>query len=212
MSYDVPLHPSIDLFVREKISREDATRQMNTARAVLQRFRDQAGVVLADEVGMGKTFVALAAAVSVTLHDSERRPVVVMVPSSVKDKWPRDFQVFLENCVSPEIAARLDWGVASRAVEFLKLIDDPPERRKSLIFVTPGAMSQTLADPFVKFALLRQALSNRRGADDLRRALTRFAGDLLRCGWLDRRDHGLWAALLEKPPHKWRRVLVRLRR
>lgn len=209
MSLDVPLHPSIDLFVSEKISCEDAARQMNTARAILERFRDQPGVVLADEVGMGKTFVALAAAVSVTLNDPDRRPVVVMVPSSVKDKWPRDFEVFRENCVSPEVAEQLTCGVASRAVEFLKLVDDPPERRRSLIFATHGAMSRNLGDPFVKFALLRQALKGRRGAEDLRRALTRFAGDLLQQRTrLDKRDPGLWAALLDKPPRKWRRVLV----
>lgn len=209
MSYDVSLHPSIDLFVREKISREDATRQMSTARALLGRFRDQAGVILADEVGMGKTFVALATAVSVALNDPDRRPVVVMVPSSVREKWPRDFEVFREHCVSREVADQLEYGVAWRAVEFLKLIDDPPERRKSLIFVTHNAMSRNLADPFVKFALLRQALKRRRDADTVSRALTRFAGDLLNCGWLHNRDPGLWQELLDKPPRKWRNVLIR---
>ena len=36
-----------------------STRQMNTVSAVLKQFDTFPGVILADEVGMGKTFVAL---------------------------------------------------------------------------------------------------------------------------------------------------------
>ena len=43
-----------------RISPEDAERQRGTAAEILRRLEHQPGVVLADEVGMGKTFVALA--------------------------------------------------------------------------------------------------------------------------------------------------------
>jgi len=43
---------------RKQISREDADRQTET-------LRDQPGVLLADEVGMGKTYVAMAVIASV---------------------------------------------------------------------------------------------------------------------------------------------------
>src|SRR5215831_10285500 len=48
----------IRLHVEGRISAEDATRQEATAHEILQRLARQPGLILADEVGMGKTFVA----------------------------------------------------------------------------------------------------------------------------------------------------------
>lgn len=48
----------------DRISQEDAGRQRRAAIEILARLHGQPGIVLADEVGMGKTFVALAVAVS----------------------------------------------------------------------------------------------------------------------------------------------------
>jgi SNF2 family DNA or RNA helicase len=76
----------INLFVEGRIQEYAANRQEDTAREILRRLGNQPGLVLADEVGMGKTFVALAVATSVALSDSQRRPVVVMVPPSLKEK------------------------------------------------------------------------------------------------------------------------------
>jgi len=67
-----PLNRKIDLHVEGRISAEDAARQERTAREILARLTRQPGVILADEVGMGKTFVALAVAVSVALEDRRR--------------------------------------------------------------------------------------------------------------------------------------------
>ena len=87
----------IRLHVKGRISEEDAARQDRTARDILKRLSKQPGLILADEVGMGKTFVALAVAVSVALENRGKRPVVVMVPSSfcgtfrsarMKTRWP----------------------------------------------------------------------------------------------------------------------------
>ena len=44
----------------QKIAPEDGARQQETARSILADFERQPGVILADEVGMGKTYVALA--------------------------------------------------------------------------------------------------------------------------------------------------------
>ncbi len=53
----------------KRISREDADRQSATVKEILRRLERQPGLVLADEVGMGKTFVALAVAVArMALH------------------------------------------------------------------------------------------------------------------------------------------------
>lgn len=46
----------------DRISEHDALRQLRTIAEILRRLPDQPGIVLADEVGMGKTFVALGVA------------------------------------------------------------------------------------------------------------------------------------------------------
>ena len=144
-----PFCSDIDLHVKGRISPEDALRQKKTAVEILKRLAKQPGLILADEVGMGKTFVALAVAISVALKNRGKRPVVVMVPSSLKEKWPSDFALFCEKCLPEDVAKRIRYGRAERAVEFLKHLDDPPERRNSVIFMTHGAMSRGLNDHWV---------------------------------------------------------------
>src|SRR5436190_2487757 len=111
-----PFQEGINLHVVDRISPDDAIRQTESARAILRRLADQPGVVLADEVGMGKTFVALAVAASVALSD-RKRPVVVMVPPSLREKWPRDFGVFAEQCVTDELRGRLSFASAETGVQ-----------------------------------------------------------------------------------------------
>ena len=100
MSWQHILHPQIDLQGSKRISEQDATRQRLSAKHILESFVDTPGQILADEVGMGKTFVALAVAASVGLKDN--RPVVIMVPPAVLEKWQRVFSVFVENCLPPQ--------------------------------------------------------------------------------------------------------------
>jgi hypothetical protein len=47
------LSPRVDLH-NHRISEQDASRQMRTAAEILRRLEHRPGVVLADEVGMGK--------------------------------------------------------------------------------------------------------------------------------------------------------------
>lgn len=203
-----PFCQEIDLHVKGRISAEDAARQKTTAREILKRLVKQPGLILADEVGMGKTFVALAVAVSVALSNKGKRPVVIMAPSSLKEKWPADFALFCEKCLPPDLAKRIRSGQAERAVQFLKLLDDPPKRRKSIIFLTHGAMSRGLNDHWVMLALIRQSLYRRKGIDRLRNALCRSMGDLLQMKWAENRDDGIWAKLLATHPSAWLPLLV----
>jgi hypothetical protein len=197
----------IDLFVRGRITSADASRQQRTAIEILRRFGDRPGIILADEVGMGKTFVALAVAASVALKDSLRRPVVVMVPPSLQQKWPRDFSVFREHCLPPKMGAKLTHATAVRAVEFLKLLDDPVERRKSIIFLTHGAMYRGLQDGWVKLAIIQRSLWRRRNTEALKRSLYRNAGSLLGMKWVQNRCPEIWEKLLAVPPDRWLRIL-----
>ena len=180
MNQRYPYDERINLHVKERIAPEDAARQQRTAHELLHRLEDQPGVILADEVGMGKTFVALAAACSVALSDKRRRPVVIMVPSSLREKWPRDFELFREKCLPKDLAKRLTYAKADRGVQFLKYLDDDVNDRHSLLFVTHGALSRSLADHWVKLALIRQALLYRKNVNELRNSLARHMGKLLR--------------------------------
>jgi ERCC4-related helicase len=211
VTYKFRLHEGIDLAGSGRITPEDAERQMTTAKEILARLRKRPGLILADEVGMGKTYVSLAVAASVSLNDKARRPVVVMVPPSLKEKWPKDFQLFRERCLSPEASDRLTFASADRAVDFLKLLDDPLSTRKSLIFLTHGAMSPSrkLSDHWVKLAVIRRAIYRRKDIDGLRRALYRFSGELLRKGEITRKNPKVWEALLNSDPDDWYDVLCK---
>lgn len=198
-----PYCEDIRLHVAGRISEEDATRQERTAREILKRLSSQPGLILADEVGMGKTFVSLAVAVSVARANRGRQPVVVMVPPSLKEKWPTDFSMFCERCLPERLRDNIRAGRADSAVQFLKLLDDPPERHSSVIFLTHGAMSRGLDDHWVMLALIWRTLHKRRDVQRLRNALCRIMGDLLQQKWIDHRDAGLWERLLAKHPSQW---------
>jgi len=78
---------------KSQIGSEDAGRQTKTAREILRDLRQQPGVLLADEVGMGKTYVAMAVIAStVSALRTQNRPVVVMMPRGLRFKWQRDWE------------------------------------------------------------------------------------------------------------------------
>ncbi len=200
----------IQLHVEGRIDAKDAARQTATAREILRRLAQQPGLVLADEVGMGKTFVALAVAVSVALSDKRRRPVVVMVPPALKEKWPGDFAVFASMCLDGKLRSRVRAAPAESALELLKYLDAPPDKRPSLIFLTHGAMHRGLADGWVKLAVIQRAIKGRHNTPKLRRALNRCLGGLLRMDWVHRRGgEALWDQLLGTRPQHWHGVLLR---
>ena len=212
MSYSYPFHDSVNLHVENRISESDARRQTATAKAILERLEHRPGLILADEVGMGKTFIALAVATSVALGDSQKRPVVVMVPPSLKEKWPKDFKLFKEKCIANdngEIGLTAD--IAGDAIQFLKMLDDPPATRKSIIFLTHGAMSPSrrLRDGYVKLAIVQRALHRRHDTDDIRRSIGRYAGKLLRMNHVTNQNPHVWLKLLERDPRDWLKVLER---
>lgn len=209
MGWRYSLSDGINLHVPGRIAREDADRQIATAKEILCRLREQPGVILADEVGMGKTFVGLAVATSVAHSDPGGRPCVVMVPSALKDKWPREFKTFREKCFGRRAPDALTATSAERAGQFFKLIDNPRAKRPGLIFLTHGAMNRALGDGWIRLALIQQALHGRRGASNVRRALSRCMGRLLQMTWVDRSDPDVWARLMDHDPREWLRILRR---
>jgi len=203
------LPESLNLHVQGHIAEPDALRQTHSAQAVLDRFSQQPGVILGDEVGMGKTFVALAVAAAF-IKANPGRPVVVMAPSQgMVLKWRRDAETFRIACITTEQdRARIRIATAHTGVDFLKLLDDPVDSRANLIVLSHGALHRRMADPWVKLSVLQAAVKGRHGADALRKRLSRFAPMLL--GQINKPDVHveLYTALLESPTSEWKEILV----
>jgi ERCC4-related helicase len=220
-----------DLVLGVRLSRQvpevDQRRQRSEVAEILRRFRQQPGVILADEVGMGKTFVALAVAYSVAVG-SPRGPVIIMAPANLVEKWAQDLKTFCElylanrQPVNRDLASRgeliaptsLRYGVARHSIDLMKLLADAPRERCHLIFLAQGAMSRRQTDKWVRLALIAEALRRhgRGGASRLiqvKRYIHRFLAELL---WAigDEKSHGwgdeLWQHLLTSDPQSWKEV------
>ncbi|WP_426441104.1 helicase-related protein [Bradyrhizobium genosp. P] len=189
----------------DRISEQDALRQLRTIREILRRLPDQPGIVLADEVGMGKTFVALGVAMATALADKGKRPVVIMVPSSVHEKWPRDFAVFKDLAIKHPQDKALRAEPASSALEFFKLIDNDAKSRPHIIFLKHGAFHVQNIDQWIRLALIKRAMLGMH-LGEKRSALPRFAAALLRTK-SSYNVPELFAKLLGMPNREWRDVI-----
>lgn len=116
----------------------DARRQEKTTDAILHRFFNPSAKqrfeiqVLADEVGMGKTFVALATAYSILAAMREGsqeadlqgcyQKILVLTPpnSALFNKWNREVEEFVRRCVLPRYRKDADWFAPMR----IERIDD----------------------------------------------------------------------------------------
>jgi hypothetical protein len=208
-----------------RVPEADQKRQRAEVEEILRRLRNQPGVILADEVGMGKTFVALAIAYGVAVR-SPRGPVIVMVPANLVDKWEQDLKTFCElyldnrHPVPRDGATRKDltnpkalrYGVVRHSVDLMKLLDDPTRERCHLIFLAQGAMGRRQTDKWIRLALIAEAL-RRHGRGKASRLIQvknqihRFLAELL---WAigEERTHDwgeeLWQRLLSTGPETWK--------
>lgn len=200
------LPESLNLHVEGRLSAADAARQTRSAQAILRRYVQRPGVILGDEVGMGKTFVALAVAAAYVTADPSH-PVVVMVPGNVVRKWQRDASTFRAECLtSDRDRARFRVRVAETGIDFLRLLDDPLEERATVIVLAHGALHRRLADGWTKLAVLQAAIKGRHGVDEIRERLARFVAPVLQLS--AKVDQKLLASLLNTPPANWKRLLV----
>lgn len=111
----------------DKINPLEGLRQQETARSILDDLRLKPGVILADEVGMGKTYVALAVVASVLLStQDDAHPVVVMTPPGLAIKWRKEWEHFKSLCCRDTDALnRIRSAYVDTPTEFLKLLDAP---------------------------------------------------------------------------------------
>jgi superfamily II DNA or RNA helicase len=229
-TYKVPPELTLGHNIAFRVPKSDQIRQRLEVEEILRRLQSQPGVILADEVGMGKTFVALAAAYSVAVG-SRRGPVVVMVPANLVDKWEQDLKTFCELYLDHRQPVRRDdvtqgslaypsyvrYGVARHSVDLMKLLDDSPRIRCHLIFLAQGAMGRQQSDKWVRLALIAETLRRHgRGKASrlikVKRQIHRFLAELL---WAigEERAHDLgeelWQRLLATDPRVWKEIYNR---
>lgn len=226
-TYNVPPDLELGKQLTTRVPEADQYRQREEVEEILHRLRTQPGLILADEVGMGKTFVALAAAYSIAVQ-SPKGPVIVMVPPNLVNKWEKDLKTFFDLYVPERIPLRRGVGkrekltgrrifqyeVARHSVELLRLLDDPPRKRCQLILLAQGAMSRRQSDKWVRLALIAEAL-RRHGRGKASRLIQvkeqihRFLGRLLWAIGEERaNDLGeqLWNRLLRTDPEAWKSI------
>lgn len=193
-----------------RIEQADGDRQRVTAEAILDDLHDRPGVVLADQVGMGKTYVALAVAASVISSTRGRGgPVVIMVPSRLRRKWQREWEQFKHHCTPP---ASFDWvrtEYAHTPTEFFRLRDDRGAQRCHLVFMTTGCFSLGLQDPWIKLAFIRLARRHTKLSPQLKRRICRWAATLVRQVTARNLTNAVVEELMRKPVTSWKAILVR---
>jgi len=175
------LSPLIDLGADRTRMRDqrDVVRQTRTAHEILERFYEEdldrrfELQVLADEVGMGKTFVALAVAFSILEALRERRSngltpggkyrrILVLVPSnqSLFDKWVREVGEFVKRCVpgdsQAEAGRRFRPEVAHRADELVARLRD--KNAGQVLIAKTSALGGKIRDQDTKARLVLATL------------------------------------------------------
>lgn len=226
-TYLPPPELALGIQLNARVPEADQKRQRAEVDEILRRLRRQPGVILADEVGMGKTFVALAIAYSVAIR-SPRGPVIVMVPANLVDKWEQDLKTFCElylddrHPVSRDAASRKEltdphavrYGIARHSVDLMKLLDDSIRERCHLILLAQGAMGRRQTDKWIRLALIAEAL-RRHGRGKASRLIQvknqihRFLAELL---WAigEERAHDwgedLWQRLLRTGTPGWKDI------
>lgn len=223
--YSVPAELKLGKELITRVPEMDQLRQRVEVETILSRLRSQPGVILADEVGMGKTFVALAVAFSVATQ-SPRGPVVVMVPANLVGKWEKDLKTFCELYVpsrtpmarnrtpGPKSSKYLRYGVARHSVDFLKLLDDERAQRCHLILLASGAMSRSQTDKWVRLALISECLRQygRGRAERLiqvKEQIHRFLGRLLGATGEEKaaaHKEAIWQKLLKSDCSEWMHI------
>ncbi len=131
-----------------------------------------------------------------------------MVPPSLKDKWPKDWEVFKHKCLASSLRSQIRHKPADSGEAFLRLLDDPPSRKAHIIFLTHGALNRALNDGYAKLAVIKRAFKGRSSLAKQRSNFYKFAGRILRMdASVERRAPGLLGELLEKPYDRWLRII-----
>jgi len=119
-----------------RISEEAAEAQLRGAVSVHNMLEEQGVAYLADEVGMGKTYVALGA-LALMRHFNPKIRVLVMAPrANIQNKWMKEVRNFVaNNVIFPDLRVKALNNSPARALvscgnlmEFVQEVTSDPDR------------------------------------------------------------------------------------
>lgn len=145
-----------------------ASHQVHAARRLLALLREHRGALLADDVGLGKTFIALAVA-------RAYRHVVILHPASLRDMWTDALHragVAADRTSYESLSRRLPLGEAPDLV----ILDEAHHARSTNARRYPRIASLTARS----HTLLLSATPIHNRLDDLRALLALFLGERTR--------------------------------
>lgn len=117
---------------KDGIPAADIERQEDTVLRAIEMLEDRSGILLADEVGMGKTYEALGIA-AVTRHLRPRSRIVIVTPGpDLNEKWHKEFSQF---------RAMFDFG--HQVVQARHLSEFVENVRNHPVVVAPVSMFQS---------------------------------------------------------------------
>ncbi|MHB8993694.1 MAG: helicase-related protein [Armatimonadota bacterium] len=194
----------------------DAARQARTVDALLHRFFDPDPErrteiqILADEVGMGKTFVALGLAYSLLRGQADEaelqgcyRRVLIITPNNdaLFEKWKREVEEFVKRCVvsGPQEAAQWFTPLAVRRPDELAVALAGRKQAPAIVLMKMGLFSRKLTHARLKCQYLLGLLL-RHWARRLPMAQRRRLMAAAPAGWVQDVDD--WLALAERYPEQ----------
>lgn len=86
----------IDFSAGQKELQPLAAQQLEGTVALHNRLADSRVAYLADEVGMGKTYIALGVAALMRRFNPSLRVLYLLPKNNVRDKWVKDYKSFIE--------------------------------------------------------------------------------------------------------------------
>ena len=100
----------------KRIDKESGKLQTKTSAAIISMLKNTPGIILGDDVGMGKTYIAFATAVYY-LSKYINKPVIIVTPNPLlNNKWYEDISNFIE--------VNLNKGITFLKKEHIAKIDD----------------------------------------------------------------------------------------
>jgi hypothetical protein len=117
---------------RDGITAPEIARQEDTVIRALEMLDDRPGILLADEVGMGKTYEALGIAAAVRQSDPRSRVVIITPGPDLNTKWFSEILRFRE---------MFDFG--SGVVEAATLTELIDQIRKHAVIIAPVTIFQS---------------------------------------------------------------------
>lgn len=118
-SHHTPIHQLLNLKTNESIGTELADRQLEVIRRSFEYLNKPENniIYIADEVGLGKTFIAIGIALLFrhAAQDAKQHKTLIIVPKkNLQDKWYRELNNFVtrnylpDDHIKKELTARID--------------------------------------------------------------------------------------------------------